>query len=265
MGLIRQGPERTMRMALTREVSPAMGSCELTYLERKPIDVGKAAKQHGAYREALAGRGLQVISLPAEPEFPDSVFVEDPVIVLDEIAVMGRMGAESRRKEGESLARALAPYRELARIEAPGTLEGGDVLRIGRDILAGLSPRSNAEGISQLAGIVRRFGYRVEAVRVSHCLHLKTACSYIGEETILVNRAWVDSQRLKKWRMKEVAAEEPWAANALRIGDTVLFPAGFPRTEEILVRAGFQVQTLELSELQKAEGSVTCMSVIFEV
>jgi dimethylargininase len=253
-----------MLTALTRDVSPAMDSCELTYLTRKKIDIAKAIEQHICYRQALFNLGVRVIELPAEAALPDSVFVEDPVLVLDELAVIARTGAESRRNEAEMIATALAPFRRLEYITAPGTLEGGDVMRIERDLFVGLSPRSNQDGVAQLARIVEPFGYDVHAVGLRHCLHLKTACSYLGEETILLNRAWVDSAPLTRWKLLDVAEGERWAANALRVRDTVLFPASFPKTQELLTSAGFQVQPLELSELQKAEGSVTCMSVIFE-
>lgn len=253
-----------MLTALTRAVSPTMGSCELTYLPRTPIHIAKAVEQHERYKQCLAGLGVQIISLPAEPAMPDAVFVEDPVVVVDEVAMIARTGAESRRNEAAGLAKALAAFRPLRHMREPATLEGGDVLRVGRTIFVGLSPRTNDAGISQLAAAVEPFGYTVRAVPVRDCLHFKTACSYLGDGMLLVNRAWVDTAPLDGAKLIDVADDEPWAANALRIGDTVLFPASFPHTEAILRRAGLRVQTLDLSELQKAEGSVTCMSVIFE-
>ena len=253
-----------MLTALTRAVSPTMSSCELTYLPRQEINIAKAVEQHDRYKQCLAGLGVRVISLPAEPTMPDAVFVEDPVVVVDEVAVIARTGAESRRKEAASLAEALAAFRPLRHLREPATLEGGDVLRIDSTVFVGVSPRTNEAGASQLAVALNPFGYRVCPVRVRECLHLKTACSYLGEETLLVNRAWLDTAPLAGWKLIDVAEDEPWAANALRIGETVLLPASFPHTEAILRRAGLRVHILDLSELQKAEGSVTCMSVIFE-
>jgi dimethylargininase len=253
-----------MLTALTRDVSPAMGACELTYVARQEIDIAKAAEQHARYKECLAGLGVHVISLPAEPDLADAVFVEDPIVVVDEVAVIARTGAASRRKEAESLAQALAEFRLLRRMREPATLEGGDVLRIGRTIFVGLSPRTNQDGVSQLTAELAPFGYTVRAVPVHGALHFKTACSYVGDDSLLVNRAWVDAAALGGYKLIDVAEDEPWAANALRIGETVLMPAGFLRTEDILRGAGFCVQSLDVSELQKAEGSVTCMSVIFE-
>jgi len=253
-----------MLTALTRTVSPAMGSCELTYLPRQEIKIPKAIEQHDRYKKCLAELGVRVISLPAEPAMPDAVFVEDPVVVVDEVAVIARMGAESRRKEAASLAEALSAFRPLQHLREPATLEGGDVLRIGSTVFVGLSPRTNKAGVSQLAAELEPFGYQVRPVPVRECLHFKTACSYVGEETLLVNRAWLDTAPLAGWKLLDVAEDEPWAANALRIGETVLLPASFPHTKAILRRAGLRVYALDLSELQKAEGSVTCMSVIFE-
>jgi dimethylargininase len=252
-----------MLTALTRAVSPAMGSCELTYLPRRPINIAKAAEQHDCYKQRLADLGVRVISLPAEPSMPDAVFVEDPVVVVDEVAVIARTGAESRRSEAASLAEALAAFRPILYMREPGTLEGGDILRVGSTIFVGLSPRTNEAGVSQLAAELGPFGYTVKPVPVRNCLHCKTACSYLGDEMLLVNRAWVDTAPFEGLQLLDVADDEPWAANALRIGDTVLFPASFPHTEAILRGAGLRVQTLDLSELQKAEGSVTCISVIF--
>jgi dimethylargininase len=253
-----------MLTALMRAVSPTMGSCELTYLARQEINIAKAIEQHERYKKALEELGVRVISLPAEPTLPDAVFVEDPVVVVDEVAIIARMGAESRRGEAASLAEALAAYRPVRHLREPATLEGGDVLRIGQDVFVGLSPRTNQAGVSQLAAELEPFRYRVRRVPVRECLHLKTACSYVGDETLLVNRSWLDAAPLAGWKLLDVAEDEPWAANALRIGETVLVPAGFPHTEAILRRAGLCVQVLDLSEFRKAEGSVTCMSVIFK-
>jgi dimethylargininase len=253
-----------MLTALTRAVSPTLGHCELTYIPRQQINIERAIEQHQQYERCLADLGVRIISLPAEAELPDAVFVEDPVVVVDEVAVVTVMGAESRRKEAESLAKALFAFKPLRRLREPACLEGGDVLRIGSTVYVGLSPRTNEAGISQLAAELGPLGYRVRPVPVRGCLHLKTACCSLGDGTALVNRAWVDTAALHDVKLIDVAEDEPWSANVLRIGDTVLLPASFPHTEAILRRAGVQVRTLDVSELRKAEGSLTCMSVIFE-
>lgn len=253
-----------MLTAITRAISPALNRCELEYLDRQPIDMARAAAQHAAYEGFLEEMGARLISLPAEPDLPDSVFVEDPAIVLDEIAVMTRMGAASRRGETESLAKALAPFRPLRRIEEPATLEGGDVLRIGRKLFAGASARTNGDGIAQLRGLAGRFGYEVEAVEVCRCLHLKSAATWLGEGAILVNRRLIDAAPLARYRLIDVAPGEPWAANTLALGGVVLIPAAYPETADILRREGFLVRAIDISELMKAEAGLTCSSLVFE-
>jgi dimethylargininase len=241
-----------------------LGKCELEYFARQPIDFALAAAQHRCYELCLEELGLKVISLPAEPDLPDSVFVEDPAVVLDEIAVITRMGVDSRRAEARSLAAALAPLRPLRRIESPGTLEGGDVIRAGRRLFVGLSHRTNAEGVRQLSAHLEPFGYRVQPVEVQGCLHLKSACCWLGDDAMLLNRAWVDAAQFAGFRMLDVAPDEPWAANVLPVGGAVLAAAAFPATRTILRDAGYRVRSLDISELAKAEGALTCSSLIFE-
>src|SRR5579872_146860 len=211
-----------MLTAVTRAVSPNLALCELEFLERQPIDAVRAAAQHHQYEECLESLGARVIALPAEPDLPDSVFVEDPAIVLDEFAVICRTGAESRRREADSIAQALAPFRELKRITAPATIEGGDVMRVGKTLYVGVSRRTNREGILQLTEIVEPCGYRVKPVQVLGSLHLKSACCWLGEDLVLANREWIEP--LRGVRVLDVPAQEPWAANVLRIGETVLMP-----------------------------------------
>jgi len=251
-----------MLRAITREVSPAIASCELEFLDRQPIDVALAIEQHRQYQACLTELGIRVEILPSAQDMPDGVFVEDPAIVLDEIAVITRMGTLSRRREGESLARALTRYREICHVVEPGTLEGGDVMRVGKTLYVGYSRRTNVAGIQQLAGMLHPLGYFVVPVEVRGCLHLKSACCYIGDDTVLANRAWMDTDALCGLKLLDVP--EPRGANSLRIGETVLMPAAFPRTCELLERSGFRVRTIDNSELLKAEAGVTCTSLIFE-
>lgn len=253
-----------MLTAITRQVAPTLGACQLEFLERRPIDIAIATRQHLTYEQCLREAGARVITLPADPDFPDGVFVEDPAIVLDEIAILTRMGASSRRGEDESIGIALAPFRKCVRILEPGTIEGGDVMLVGRTFFVGLSRRTNAEGIRQLACIVEKLGYLVTTVEVSGCLHLKSACSPLGDSTILANRQWIRSEAFDGLRVIDVAPEEPLAGNVLRIGETVLNAASFPRTAEVLRRLGFPVRLVDISELQKAESALTCSSLIFE-
>jgi len=253
-----------MLIAITRAVSPALAHCELSFIERQPIDLERAREQHRAYEMTLESLGARVISLPAEPELPDSMFVEDPAIVLDELAVIFPLGTASRRAEAESIARALAPYRKLKRVELPGTVEGGDVVRIGRELYVGLSRRTNAEGIRQLTAILAPHGYEVISVPVRGCLHLKSAVTYLGRRKLVGNRARIDTEAFSGYDWIDVAPEEPRATNALVIGDAVIFPTSFPRTRERIEKCGFRVIPLDISELQKAESGLTCSSLIFE-
>ncbi len=253
-----------MRVALTREVSPAIGRCELTHLPRAPIDPGRAAAQHRAYRAALAALGCQVISLPPDPDLPDSVFVEDVALVADEVAVVLRPGAASRRAETRAVADEVARHRPLVEVVAPGTVDGGDVLRIGRTVYVGASSRSNREGIAQLALLLGRFGYVVRTVAVHGCLHLKSAVTEVALGTLLGNREWVEPAAFDGMEWVDVQPDEPRAANALLVGAAVIYPASHPRTAERLAARGIDVHRVDVSELEKAEGAVTCCSLVFE-
>ena len=252
-----------MWKAITRAVSPRMNACELSYIDRVEIDIGKAQAQHDAYEDCLREMGMEVIALPPEPAMPDSVFVEDPAIVLDEIAVITRPGAASRRAEGETLAAALTQFRRLERIAAPGTLEGGDVMRAGKTLYVGASARSNGEGIAQLAEIVRPFDYTVRSVEVRGCLHLKSGCTYLGAGVVLANRNWIDAAALDGFTIVDVAGDEPWAANVLTLG-AALMPDCFPGTAAIVKSLGWEVRVVDISELRKAEAGVTRSSLIFK-
>jgi len=249
--------------AITREVSSSINRCELTFHDRLPIDLGKAREQHRAYANCLTELGLKVISLPEEPDFPDSVFVEDAAIVLDEIAIIPVMGALSRRDETKSLARELSKYRPIRYLTEPATLDGGDVLQVGRRLFVGATQRTNLAAINQLREILRPYGYDVEPVGVRGILHLKSACSHLRENTLLVNRAFLDEAAFRDCEVIDVPAHEPAAANVLTVNDSVIIATSFPETAALLGRNGYAVRPVEVSELQKAEAGVTCCSVIF--
>ena len=252
-----------MLTAITRAVSPAIVNCELSFIDRKPIDLATAQEQHHAYEKLLGKLGACVISLPAEPDLPDSMFVEDPAVVLDELAVILPLGTETRGREAPSLAQALATFRKLEYVSLPGTLEGGDILLIGRKLFVGLTRRSNAEGLRQLAAILAPHNYEVIAVPVTGCLHLKSAVTHLGRNTLLSNRAWFDTTSLAGYEWIDVDPAEPHAANALALVDTIIFPASFPRTRARIEARGFHVTSIDISELQKAESGLTCSSLLF--
>lgn len=250
-------------IAITREPGDSFEACELSYIDREPVDAERARAQHRAYRDTLAELGVTVRHLPALAGHPDAVFVEDTALVLDEVAVILRPGAESRRGEVESVAEVLAEYRELLRLEAPGTLDGGDVVRIESTLYVGLSERTNHAGLKALAHLVLEHGYRVKAVPMRDCLHLKSAASYLGDDTLLYQSAWVDLESFSVARGIEVDPSEPHAANVLPVGGTLLVPAAAPRTAERLEAAGRNIRLVANDELAKAEGALTCQSLLF--
>ena len=250
-------------IAVTRAVSPGIAGCEISHIERLAIDAELAAEQHRRYERTLATLGCRIVSLPAEPAMPDSAFVEDVAVVLDDVAVMTRPGAVSRRVEGASVAHVLARFRPLLALAAPATLDGGDILRLGHTLHVGRSGRSNQAGRRQLRELVARYGYEVRPHALRDCLHLKSAVTEVADDTLLIQPEWVAPEEFAGYRLIAVDPREPHAANALRLGAHVVYPACFPRTRDILERAGIAVTPVDVSELQKAEGAVTCCSLVF--
>jgi dimethylargininase len=250
--------------AITRAVSPAIVNCQLSFIPRQPIDLEIAREQHRCYERLLEKLGVRVVSLSSEPDLPDSMFVEDPALVLDELAVILPLGTASRRREAASLAEAISKFRKLEHVAPPGNLEGGDILRIGGKLFVGVTKRSNAEGLRQLAAILAPHHYEVIPVPVTGCLHLKSAVTCLGRRTLLANRAWFDPAPFSGYDWVDVDPAEPHAANALALGNTIIFPASFARTRARVEAQGFHVTPLDISELQKAESGLTCSSLIFE-
>lgn len=251
-------------LAITHLPSPNMEQGQRTYVARASIDYGRAVQQHEEYCRMLRRCGAAVRTLDVNRELPDCVFVEDAAIVLDEVAVLASMGTEARRAEPAGIEPELRKYREVHRVEAPATLEGGDVLRVGRTLLVGLSSRTNRAGVRALEEAVRGYGYRVAPVPVRGCLHLKTACTALDEKRLLVNPAWLDVQALRGFDLVRVPEAEPWAANGAPIGPSVCVAAEHVRTADRIRGLGFDVQTIDLSEFAKAEGGVTCLSILFD-
>jgi len=250
--------------ALTRGVSAVMSRCELVHLKRVPLNLELLRKQHGEYEQLLIELGCHLIKLPAQDELPDSVFVEDTAIIFDDFAVVTRPGAESRRPETSAIAAELGGYLELETIVAPGTLDGGDVLRVGKMVFVGASSRSNSSGIDQLEKIVINRGHILRRIDIEHCLHLKSAVTWIGAKRLLVNPAWVDVSLLCGYDLIEIDASEPAAANALVVGDTVIHGRAYQRTRARMQETGIRVAPVEISEIAKAEGAVTCCSLLFD-
>jgi dimethylargininase len=253
-----------MKIAITRQVSPAINQCELTHLAREPIDYDRACIQHKQYENAMRSLGLDVITLNAKADLPDSVFVEDVALVLDECAIMLNPGASSRRPEVASVEKALTPYREIFRIQPPATVDGGDILTVGRTIYVGISSRSTGEAVRQMKAILSPHGYEVRAVRVTGCLHLKSAVTQVSNDTLLINPEWVSKDDFPSMKFIEVGPSEPYAANAVLVDDTIIYPSSFPKTQAKLEAAGIRMIIVDADELAKAEGAVTCCSLIFK-
>ena len=250
--------------AIVRLPSPALSRCALTFLDRQAIDFERALAQHAAYVAALRNAGADVRILPAEVDLPDAVFVEDTAVVVDECAVITRPGIDSRRPETETILAALEASRPIVRITGPGTLEGGDILRVGRTIFAGQTLRTNAEGTRQLAAALGPHGYTVVPIEPTGCLHLKSAVTCIGDETVLVNPEWIDVDLFSRWQCVPVAPEEPFGANALLAGGIVHVAASAPRTRRKLEALRFSTIAIDTSEFEKAEAALTCLSLLFE-
>src|ERR1044071_7729347 len=253
-----------MVIAITRDVSPRFNECEITHIERTPIDLNIARAQHHEYVDVLKELGCDVFELHAEADLPDSVFVEDTAIILPELAVITRPGADSRKPETESIIPALSPYIKLIHVREPATVDGGDVLILGKNIYIGQSTRSNGEAIDQLNELLCEFGYIVIGVEMQGCLHLKSAVTRVDDKTLLINKNWVDAHLFEKFDLIEVDPSEPYAANCLPIGESIIFPTAFPKTRAKLEERGYKVVAVDVSELAKAEGALTCCSLIIQ-
>jgi dimethylargininase len=251
-------------VALTHLPSFDMAACLRQDAGGPAIDGDVALRQHAAYRQMLAACGATVYALNANRRLPDCVFIEDTAIVLDEVAILCSMGHASRRKEPAGIEPELRRYRDVERIDLPATIDGGDVLRVGRRLIVGLSGRTSAAAADSLATIAARFGYRVDPVHVTGCLHLKSACTALPDGRLLANRSWFDAKALRHCEIIPVPENEPDAANVALVGETVCAAAGHPQTAELIRSLGFRVETTDLSEFAKADGCATCLSLLFE-
>lgn len=252
-----------MQIAITHEVSPKITDCELTFMERAPIDLELAKAQYLAYCDTISKLGAKVIKLSKNLAYPDCSFVEDVAIVLDELGIITSMGAESRRGEQQEVRVEIEKYRKIAVILPPANIEGGDVLRIGKTLFVGLSTRTNKQGVEALRIIAAPHGYEVISIEVPGCLHLKTGMTAIDEKMLLANKTWVNVTPIKGFKIIDVPNDEPWGGNILKIQDQVIAPASCPKTIELIKRHGINVHPVDISEFQKAEAGLTCMSIVF--
>lgn len=250
-------------IAVVRAVSPRMSECELTHFDRTPIDAKLASSQHEQYQKALQSLGCNIVEAPATPEFPDSVFVEDTAIVFDELAIITRPGAESRRSETATMELCLKNLKPIFKIEEPGLLDGGDVLKVGKKVWIGLSSRSNKSAVEQVAKILLKYNYEIKGVELKDCLHLKSAVTQVSKNTLLINSNLVDKKYFEGFDFIEVHRDEPFAGNALLINETVIFPSAFSKTLQRLKDKNIKIISVDNSEVIKAEGGVTCCSIVF--
>ncbi|MCG8337076.1 MAG: arginine deiminase family protein [Proteobacteria bacterium] len=236
----------------------------ITTADLSTPDFSKAMIQHDAYVDALRYCGLEVTVLDADEDHPDSVFVEDTAIVTDQLAVITRPAPESRQSEIISMGKTIDKmFKDVRKIEAPGTLEGGDVMRIGSRFYIGLSGRTNKEGAQQLIINLEDYGYEACTVKMDELLHLKTGVSTLGDKTILVDPELASEEQFKPYQHIKVESAESYAANCIRVNDFILFAQGYPITKQKLVEAGFKLIELDMSEFRKLDGGLSCLSLRF--
>jgi len=255
-------------IAITRPVSDSIAACELTHVARQPIDLARARAEHRGYEQALEAAGCEVVRVPPAHDLPDAVFVEDAAVVVDEVAIATRPGAVSRRPEVRGVAAVLRRYRDVVPIEPPATIDGGDVLVAGKRVFVGQTSRTSSAAIAKLREILGPMGYTVDGVDVTGCLHLKSAVTALADDRLLINRAWIGAgladNVFRGFDLIDTDPAEPYAANVVRAGGALIYPSAFPRTRAKLERLGLDVIAVDVGELAKAEGAVTCCSLIFE-
>jgi dimethylargininase len=249
-------------LALTQTPSLRMDLGVRTYVGREQLDFSRVLDQHADYCRALAAAGATVRVLEVNSRFPDGVFIEDTAVILDNLAVVASMGTSARAAETGGIEQVLSEYCDIVRIAPPATLEGGDVLQVGKTLLVGLSRRTNSAGVEALAQIARPLGYEEQVVPVRGCLHLKTACTALPDGRLLVHPSWLDVSALRTFPLIPIPPQEPWSANVLPLGQTVLLATAHVRMAELIAKLGFETRTVEISEFARAEGGVTCLSLL---
>lgn len=256
--------KHTAFIAITRGVSRRIDACQLTHRSREEVNYEKACFQLEQYCALLDTWGVHLLPVVASDSHPDCCFVQDTAVVLDEVCVIASMGADTRRGEVAEVEKLVAPFRKIRHILSPATLDGGDVVQFGKRLFVGLSTRTNARGIAALAAIVERFGYTVIPVVVNGGLHLTTGCGIVNDETVLLNPRWLDAFAFSGLRQLYVPEDEPWAANTIRVDNNVCLEKGAPRTVDLVQPYAGNIATLDISEFRKAEGSLSCLSLIFK-
>jgi len=223
-------------------------------------DYNLTLKQHTNYCETLKKLGQRLITLEPDNKFPDSTFIEDTAVITETCAVITRLGARSRRGEEEQVKKALSEYKPIETIKHPGTVDGGDILRINNHFYIGVSRRTNKDGAEQLKSILKKYGYTTSTIPVKKVLHLKTGITYIGNKTLLSLEEFANMEDFKRFNIIKVDEKESYAANSLLINGRLLMPKGFPRTKEKVRKLGYEIIELDMSEFQKMDGGLTCLS-----
>ena len=253
-----------MLNAITRAVSSRINECQLTFIERQTINIECAVRQHKNYQQLLKSLGLNVVELPADDRCPDCCFIEDTALVLDELAIAARPRSDARRAELAGVLPTIAKYREVVHVEAPATLEAGDVLRIGLNLFIGITSRTNRAGIEFVRKHAALHGYKVHGVEVPGALHLKSVCTAVNERAILADSSRIDIAPFAAYEVIEVPPDEWMAANVLLVNGTVCMHDGFHKTLALLRERKIRVCTVDVSEFLKAEAGLTCLSIIFD-
>ena len=253
-----------MLTAVTRAVSSRINQCELTFIDRQAIDIERAIRQHNNYQQLLKSLGINVIALAADDTCPDCCFIEDTALVLDELAIATRPHSDARRAEVAGVVPTIAKYRKIVHVDAPATLEAGDVLRIGSNLFIGITSRTNLEGIETVRKHAVPHGYHVYGVEVCGALHLKSVCTAVNERTVLADPSRIDIEPFAEYELIQVPADEGMAANVLLVNRTVCMHEGFHKTLAMLRERQIRVRTTDVSEFLKAEAGMTCLSIIFE-
>lgn len=249
--------------AIVRDVPPTFDRCIQPFKAHENIDVDAAIEQHRGYCQALARAGLAITRVPADERFPDCCFVEDPALVVGDLRVVTRMGAESRRGEGESLAEYLGWGDDVVRVRKPATLEGGDVLVIDGRIFVGRTERTNEDGVEALRVPAGAAGYDVIPVSMGNVLHLKSVIAYLGSGFVAIAPGEWDASVFDDYKHVEIPAEDGYAANCRAVNNVVIVPAGHRRARKAIAAAGFETIEVATSEFEKAGGGVSCLSIIY--
>jgi len=226
-------------------------------------DFDKILNQHKNYIEILKQLGLEIVELPSEHHYPDAYFVEDTAVVLNEAAIITRPGAKARRGEKDSIKPVVKKYKKIELIEAPGTVDGGDVLQVDKIFYIGLTERTNLEGAGQFKTIVEKYGYKCKFIEVGKGLHLKSSVNYIGWNTVLITSALSENSEFDKYNKIVLEEADEYAANTLLINETLITPSGFPNVKKELEKITDNIIEIDVSEVRKMDGGLTCMSLRF--